>query len=162
MPPAWLPFLNVVATISASLTGLLFIGISVSLAKLLEHEYLPGIALQAVLLLALQLATALCGIAPVTTTSVRFASGIAGCTAAAAIIVAVIQTRSWRHVTPEFRRAVAGLAVLTDVTLVFQITIAIALLLTGWTALALLLPAMLLTLCVALINAWLVLVEVHR
>lgn len=158
---SWQPFFAAEASASASLAGLVFVGVSVSLRKILDTRHLPGRALEAIALLALTLCVSPSALAP------QNAAGLLGLEIAAyaigtAALILPLQVKDMPHVGLEYRRWVRGLNSVSRIALAGHLALAVALGVFGWGALPIALPAALLCFLLALANAWIVLVEIHR
>jgi modulator of FtsH protease len=159
----WGPFFAAQVGASAALAGLVFVGVSISLAAVLKYPHLPGRVLEAIAVLAGVLVISSLALVPEPTRALGaevFVVGLAGW-----LMGDVVQVRWWR-LTPVEYRAKPGrwmLAVLGQAaTLPFPV--AGALLLAGATeaGLGVVVAGVISSYLVALINAWVLLVEVHR
>ena len=143
------------------LTGLIFIGVSISLSKILASPRLPNRALQALVLL----------LAPLVICSLLLVPGLPLVVYGVMVLgvgllvwtaVTLLDLRSLRHAEIQFRRFLIGNFVMNQVTVLPYIIAGIALLTSGIHGLYWVVPGVLFSLIKALLDAWVLLIEVHR
>ncbi len=158
---AWDNFFVAEAGAAAALAGLLFVGVSLNMAKIVAAPALPGRALQALILLLAILIVASLLLVPGLSAAV---TGLTLLAVGAVVLASAVRTSagSLRHVEAAYRRSHAaetGAVVLA--TALYPATGAALLL--GWPpALHLLVPAFLGSFVIAMADAWVLLVEVNR
>jgi hypothetical protein len=160
--PAWSNFFVTAAGASAALVGLLFVAVSINLATILEHEWLPARAALVVIILVDALVCGLIGLVPglpIRTSGFGFL--VTGLVASA--FTAFVQTRARAranyNVSP-------GLAVLQVVAVQFgplAFALAGASLVWGLRGgLYWVVPGMLFTFVGAMFVSWVLLIEIRR
>lgn len=157
----WSDLFVATAGASATLAGLLFVGLSINLDKLVE---MSGVILRAAASLALL--TAMLGLSIlllIPDQTVRNAGiEVLGVAIASAGIVGILSVRSVRHTHPQYRGnaiALSGLRLFALLPLAVSGAMMIAEHPNGTD---LLVPAMLMTFIVTIVDAWVILVEIVR
>lgn len=157
----WANFMLAEVGAAAVLTGLIFIGVSISLSKILASPRLPNRALQALALL----------LAPLVVCSLLLVPGVPlggygvmvlGVGFLVWIAVMLLDLHSLRHAEMQFRRVLIGNVVMNQVTVLPYIIAGIVLLTSGSQGLYWIVPGVIFSLIKALLDAWVLLVEVHR
>jgi hypothetical protein len=159
--PAWAGFGTVVATVAATLTGLLFVAVSINLQRILQYPNLPGRAVQTLVMFGIPLVFSIFLLVPGQHPAV-----LAGEFIGTGIIVGagllVIDHRSGRA-EQETRRSWLLSRIFPS------ITICLCLIIAGCTLLAQaggglywLVPAALIAVMAGLSNAWVLLIEILR
>jgi modulator of FtsH protease len=157
----WSDLFVATAGASATLAGLLFVGLSINLDKLVN---LPGVLLRAAASLALL--TSMLGLSIlllIPDQSVRNAGiEVLGVAIASACIVGILSLRSIRDTPPQYRgnaMALSGLRVFALAPLAASGALMIA---NHPNGTDLLVPGMLMTFIVTIVDAWVILVEIAR
>jgi modulator of FtsH protease len=157
----WSDLFVATAGASATLAGLLFVGLSINLDKLVN---LPGVLLRAAASLALL--TSMLGLSIlllIPDQSVRNAGiEVLGVAIASACIVGILSLRSIRDTPPHYRgnaMALSGLRVFALAPLAASGALMIA---NHPNGTDLLVPGMLMTFIVTIVDAWVILVEIAR
>jgi modulator of FtsH protease len=157
----WSDLFVATAGASATLAGLLFVGLSINLDKLVN---LPGVLLRAAASLALL--TSMLGLSIlllIPDQSVRNAGiEVLGVAIASACIVGILSLRSIRDTPPQYRgnaMALSGLRVFALAPLAVSGALMIA---NHPNGTDLLVPGMLMTFIVTIVDAWVILVEIAR
>jgi modulator of FtsH protease len=157
----WSDLFVATAGASATLAGLLFVGLSINLDKLVN---LPGVLLRAAASLALL--TSMLGLSIlllIPDQSVRNAGiEVLGVAIASACIVGILSLRSIRDTPPQYRgnaMALSGLRVFALAPLAASGALMIA---NHPNGTDLLVPGMLMTFIVTIVDAWVILVEIVR
>ncbi len=157
----WSDLFVATAGASATLAGLLFVGLSINLDKLVK---MSGVLLRAAASLALL--TAMLGLSIlllIPDQTVRNAGiEVLGVAIASAGIVGILSVRSVRHTHPQYRGnaiALSGLRLFALLPLAVSGAMMIAEHPNGTD---LLVPAMLMTFIVTIVDAWVILVEIVR
>ena len=162
----WHDFLLAAAGAAAVLVGLVFIGLSINLEMIISHPTygLTGRALEAlVLLMAVLIATILLlvpGQGMVIAGVEVLAVGVADWVAVLAIQLRHL--RNWQSLEPNFRRNFLGRVVTSQVAALTFVSAGVAVVSWGVSGLYLLVAAVILSFVVAVGNAWVLLVEIHR
>ena len=146
---------------SATLAGLVFVGISINLTKIIASGYLPNRAQEALLVLLLNLILSSLFLVPGQTgLSLGVEMLVAGLAAMAGVIPAA--PRSLRRIDAEFRRTRSPPRCMGQVS-VISIWVAGGVMV-GFGAVGVywLVPGLLLGYVVALANAWVLIVEINR
>jgi modulator of FtsH protease len=146
---------------SAALAGLLFVAISINLARILQGAGLPGRAGEAIVLLVAVLVTSSLGLVPGQSRTVLgvelLAAGLVVWTLLSTIHVLAV--RGGVGPSPGAR---AGRIVLAQAAILPLLAAGVSLLLGAGGGLYWLVPGVLLCLVVAVLNAWVLLIEILR
>jgi len=156
----WENFFVAEAGASAALLGLLFVAVSINLAKVLELVQLPGRAIEALLELFAVLLVATCGLVPGQSTQLL---GVE-------ILVVGLVASFWPLVlqlrTPKVPGAPLSWTlihvVLAQLSALPVIAAGVSLLVGRGGGLYWIVPGVVLALASALVNGWVLLVEIHR
>ena len=158
---AWAGFFQVQAGASASLLGLVFVGLSVSFAKIIESPHLPNRALEALVVLGLNLIVAMALLIPGPTVP-----QLGGVTLVLVLLVwvgvSILHVASLRCVEIEHRHHAITSAIMGQIVLALWIAGAVLVLTRGTAGLYVLAPALMLGYVLALFHAWVLLVEINR
>jgi modulator of FtsH protease len=157
----WESFFIAEVGASAALAGLVFVGVSISLAKILAYPSLPGRALESlvVLLLVLVLSSLLL-IPEQSFTAVGLEIlfvGLAGWL----IMIALHVTRA-RLVEPEYRRRTITTILLGEIAVIPLVIAGIVTLARGESGLYWVVAGVILCFLDAMTNAWVLLIEINR
>ncbi|HEV7384706.1 MAG TPA: hypothetical protein VGN89_07485 [Phenylobacterium sp.] len=159
--PGWENFFMAQVGASASLAGLVFVGVSLNLTKIMSSGHLPNRAQEALLALLLNLMLSSLFLVPgQTALSLGVEVLIAGLLAWLGVIV--LHVDSFRRMDPAFRRRSTTAAVLGQVLSISVWVAGGVLLLRGPVGVYWLVPGLLLSYLIALANAWVLTVEIHR
>lgn len=156
----WADFFVAVAGASAALAGLIFVGVSISLSKILEFPKLADRGLESLVLLMNILLTASLGLVPQTVHGLGIEVTAFG---AITWLIVCFLDRSMIHATDRqwkvhYRRNMAY----NQIAILPYIAGGIALLVQGPVGIYWLLPGILGSFIKALMDAWVLLVEIHR
>ena len=145
---------------SAALAGLLFVGISINMTKILKYSVPVNIALQALILLGTILVVSSFSLVP--DQSVMFL-GVETLIAGASVWVGVtiLSIRNLRT-QKEYRRGQINQALLVQIAALSYLAAGIVMITLGSEGVNLLVPAVVVSFVVALMDAWLLLVEINR
>jgi modulator of FtsH protease len=145
----------------ASLTGLIFVGISINLTRILAEPMLPHRALQAVLVLGLPLMASILVLVP--SQPIAFLGGellVLG--AIVEVVSATFQLRARGTIPKRMRRPyIAGLYV-SQLAIIPYVIAGASLLLRAGGGLYWLVPGVIFSIASALIGAWVLLIEIAR
>ncbi|WP_394763701.1 hypothetical protein [Phenylobacterium sp.] len=159
--PGWDNFFVAQVGASAALAGLVFVGISINLTKIIASGYLPNRAQEALLVLMLTLILSSLFLIPgQTTTSLGIEVIVGGLLAWIAVVYLHID--SFRRMEPDFRGRALTAAILGQVSALSIWIAGAVLLVAGPVGLYWLVPGLLLSYVVALANAWVLIVEINR
>ncbi|HVZ73061.1 MAG TPA: hypothetical protein VHJ20_11850 [Polyangia bacterium] len=156
----WANFFVAEAGASAALTGLLFVAVSINLAKILQYPQLPGRAAESLILLAGVLAASTLGLVPGQS---RVALG-AELTAVASLVwlaPMAIQARSG-HVAGAPLNWILTRVATHQLAALPSVGAAVSVLVGAGGGLYWLVPATLLSFAGSIVNAWVLLVEIQR
>lgn len=146
---AWAIFFFAEAGASVALAGLIFVGVSLNLTRILAASQLPNRALQAVIFLGTILVVSSLMLAP---DQPLIGIEITGIAIALWIFSTILDIRSWRQGDPRFRRVVINSLAVDQMVVLIQ----------GINGLYWLVPAILYSFAKAMLDAWVLLVEINR
>jgi len=158
---AWAGFFQTQAGASASLLGLVFVGLSISFTRIIASRYLPNRALEAFLALGVNLMVATLGLVP-TQSERAFAVEVMVLAAALWVSVSLLHRHTHRNVEDAVRRRAYIATSLGQLNGLAWTIGALALLIAGPSGTGFLVPAFLLSYALAMLNAWVLLVEINR
>jgi modulator of FtsH protease len=158
---AWAGFFQVQAGASASLLGLVFVGLSVSFAKIIESPHLPNRALEALVVLGLNLIAAMVLLIPGLTVP-QLGAAILGLALLVWLGVSALHVANLRTVEVEHRHHAVISAIIGQMVLVSWIAAGALVMIRGGAGLYLLAPTLMLGYVLALFHAWVLLVEINR
>jgi hypothetical protein len=159
--PGWDSFFVAQVGASAALAGLVFVGVSINLTKIMSSGHLPNRAQEALLVLLLNLLLSSLFLVPGQT---AHSLGVEVLVSGLLVWFAVVylQLDSFRRMDPAFRRRSLTAALLGQI-LSISIWVAGAVLLwQGPAGVYWLVPGLLLSYLVALAHAWVLTVEINR
>ena len=157
----WANFFVAVAGAAAALTGLIFVSVSISLAKILEFPRISILVLESLSLFVAVLAVALLGLVPGQSVQ-QLGLEVLVIFLALAALLAWLGRRQLRTVPPQFRGQQRRYVAFSYAVLLV-LGVAAGCLLAGSAAGCYwLVPAILLAFGKGLLDAWVVLLEVHR
>lgn len=157
----WNDFWMAVAASAATLTGLIFIGVSISLKELLANPQLPARAIQSLVLLMTVLVVSTLNLIP------KQPSILIGIEVLiAGIIVWFFTLRTDLKILPktegENRRYVRQNILLTQLAIIPYIVAGIVICIIGKDGIYWIIPGILLCFTKAILDAWVLLVEIYR
>ena len=161
MLPAWESFFTSEVGASAALAGLIFVGLSINISKILSYPRLPGRAIQSLVLLAAILVVSLLALVP-GDTLLWFGTEVAVVGLAVWVILLRYDLVNYGATGSEYRRSYLVTAVLNQCCGVLYVLGGVAIVGYGETGAELLVPATMLSFLKALIDAWVLLVEINR
>ena len=146
---------------SAALTGLIFVGVSINLKKILSAPRLPERALEALLMLSTVLVVSslllIPGLTLVATGAVVMVVGLG-----AWVMTIVLDVRTSHNTKAQFRRLFTIQVMLNQITLLPYIAAGIVILSGSLNGLYCLVAGVMLSFINALADAWVLLVEINR
>ena len=155
----WHDYFAAMAGCAATLTGLLFVGVSIGLKTILEYPMLPSVAQRSLLLLVtILLVAGFCLLPgqPLTLVGVELLSmGLLSWG-----VITWLSVRTWRHTPPEYKSVNAVL--LTQLATLPYLVAGGWLLLGGLGGLYWVAAAVAFSFCQASVDAWVLLIEIHR
>jgi hypothetical protein len=159
--PPWDNFFVAQVGASAALAGLLFVGLSINMARILQYAILLDRALQALTLLVAILVIASLELVPGASpldlgVEVLVAAGAAGAA------ISVLTARVLRHIDRRWRRPVLWELALTEGCVATYLAGGAVLIAAGAVGVDLLVPAILASYLSAILTAWVLLVEINR
>jgi modulator of FtsH protease len=158
---AWSNFLIAEVGASAALTGLIFVGVSINLAKILSIAMLPDRALEALSLLLSALVVSSMLLVPGQSTTV-VGLEVLGFGSCLWIALSALHIRIVRNVLPEHRTANLIMVTLSQIAVIAYVVSGALILSVGLVGMYLLVPAILLSIVKANLDAWVLLVEINR
>jgi modulator of FtsH protease len=160
VPAEWKDFLVAATSAAAALSGLLFVGLSINLARIMEGRGLPDRAAETLILLSATLVAALSGLVPEPRRVTAFIW--LGVGAATWMIVTRLHVRALRHHLYAEPSHVWWRIGLTQVAVLPLLIGPLSFLAERGGGLHWLAPALIFPLVISLINAWVLLVEILR
>jgi hypothetical protein len=157
----WVNFFFAEVGASAALAGLIFVGVSINLTKILSVPILPNLALQALIFLGTILVLSSLALVPDQSLTV-IGLEVLGIAVTLWIISTVVDVRSWQKSAHEYHGRVFGNFVLDQLVVLPYIIGGITVLAQGVSGFYWLVPAILFSFIKAMINAWVLLVEINR
>jgi modulator of FtsH protease len=160
-PGNWAALFGAEISASAALTGLIFVAVSINLARILEFAALPPRVLKAVLMLVFVLIVSTLVLVP---GQPHWALGIELIVLGLGIwlSIALIDLQAWRITDPEYRRLIVAMITLTALAGATTIVSGATLIAMQGGGLYWLVPAILIAFSAALIDAWVLLIEIVR
>lgn len=158
---AWANFFVAEAGASAALAGLIFVGVSLNLTKILAGMALPNRALEAlILLLTILIVSSLMLVPGQPISAVGVEILLVGLILW--VILLYFDVRSVRSSEPEFRRVIIFSMMIDQVTALPYVIAGVVTLIQGEGGLYWLVPALLMSFIKAIMDAWILLVEINR
>lgn len=157
----WNTFFAAQLGASAALAGLIFVGISINMKKILEFPLLVNMALQSLVLLGTILVVSSFSLVP--DQSVVFLGVeilIVGTSVWAALTSLII--RNLRVVEKQYKLGQIGRSLLNQIAALSYVAAGIVTVTMGFDGINLLVPAMVISFVIALMDAWVLLVEINR
>ena len=157
----WENFLLAEVGASAALAGLIFVGVSINLTKILSLPALPSRAFEALLMLLTVLVVCSLLLIPGQSLNVIgieiLVSGIA-----IWMTITLSDVSIWRKTSTQYRGLYLRLIVINQMALLSYIITGVTVLSNGVSGLYWLAPAVILSMIMAIFNAWVLLVEINR
>lgn len=157
----WESFLLAEVGASAALAGLIFVGMSINLRRILSLPNLPARGLEALVVLVTVLVVSSLLLVPGQPLTVQgielLAVGLA-----AWIIVVLLDRDIWRKTKAKYRKTYRFLILLNQFTVLPYIIAGITILVWGETGMYWLVPSVISSFIKALADAWVLLVEINR
>jgi len=157
----WENFLMAEVGASAALAGLIFVGVSLNLAKILSHPTLPSRAFEALLLLVAVLVVCSMLLVPGQPANV-VGIELTAVGAAAWVTISLFDMNIWRKTEPQYRPLYARLIIINQITLIPYVVSGIVLLTSGSTGFYWMAFSVIASFLMAVLDAWVLLVEINR
>lgn len=162
----WHDFFLAQAGAAGVLTGLVFVGVSINLEKIISdpNSGLPGRAAEALILLVAVLTTSILLLVPGQGTTLIGAELLALGLAAWGGVLAIqsLRLRAWRTMSPDLREPFVLRVVLGQIATIPLVIAGIAVLAGGLVGLYWLVAGTIFSILVALFESWVLLVEINR
>jgi hypothetical protein len=155
----WTVFLSVAAGVAATLTGLIFVAISINLSRILEYQGLSDRAAESILQLVAAIVIPLIALVP-GGSLVWFGSELT----IGGVILWIFQTRLLRgslSITDRRRRPIISILLAQIASMLFVVA-GIAIWSRSFGGLYWLVPALIVSMSIGVSNAWVLLVEILR
>ncbi len=159
--PVWDDFFEAQVGASAALAGLLFVGISINMPKIVAEPSLPDRALQALTLLVAILLISTVLLVP-GQAQVLLGFEVVGIGGAVLALGLHLSTRSLKWVKEPYRRWHVGETAIVAVATALYPVAGIVMIVVGTEGNYLLVPAFLVSFVVAILDSWVLLVEINR
>lgn len=157
----WANFFSAMAESAATLTGLIFVGASINLPKILSIPALPDRALESLILLLNILIISGQSLTP-DETPLALGIRIASISAIVWFIMIYLDSRIWRKSEPHLRRYSLLNMIFSQLAILPFLVAGILMLFQGYSAIYWLVPGIMFSFVKAVIDAWVLLVEIHR
>jgi hypothetical protein len=158
---AWQSFFAAEVGGSAALLGLLFVSISINIAKIAPHRSLPNRAFAALLVLLVVLIVSSLMLAPGQPEGLLGAEILIVALIAWAVVLH-IDVGAWRNSEAQYRRRLIALIAINQTALFFYAVAGVVTIAIGAAGAYFLLPAIVLSFIKAALDAWVLLVEINR
>ena len=157
----WESFLIAEVGASAALTGLIFVGVSINLKRVLSFPKLPSRALGALLLFATVLIVSSLLLVPGQS---LLAAGVELAVIGAAVwlTITLMDISYWRNTKAKYRGTLLPLEVINQIALLSYVAAGVLLLLGKPYGMYLVISAFLLSMVKGLLDSWVLLVEINR
>jgi len=158
---AWSAFFQVQAGASAALLGLVFVSLSINADRIIASRHLPNRALEALVILFLNLAFSSLCLVPGQDQRMPAIETL-GLVATVWVIISVLHHHNLRTIEPEFRPHAWVNTVVGQLVALSWFLGGLALWFQGEAGVGWLVPSIMLSYALALLNAWVLLVEINR
>ena len=149
------------AAAAATLTGLIFVGVSINLAKILSMPSLPDRALESLILLLTILVVSALALVPAQSPPVIGIEFLSIGFVTWAIIL-YLDIRIWHNTEKRFKRHSRQNILFSQLAILPYIIAGIIILCQGYSGFYWLIPGILISFIKSIIDAWVLLVEIHR
>ena len=157
----WANFFGATASAAGALVGLIFVGISLNYAKILQSKHLPNRAQEALLLLAINLVLASLLLVPRQPLD-AIGYEVLGVGILAWTLITRLHVEIYRLIDPAFRNSAAAYATLGQLAVLPVPVAGIMIRFEGQVGLYFLVPGILLSYVVAILNVWILTIEISR
>lgn len=161
MLAGWDNFFTAEAGASAALAGLIFVGLSINIAKIISIPRLPRRAIQALMVLLMVLVVSLLLLIP-DQSIVEAGSEVLLIWIVGWAINTRVDILNFRETEKQYRGQYYQIVFLDQLSLAFYLLSGLVFLLIGETGVYLLVPATILSIALSMMNAWVLLVEINR
>jgi modulator of FtsH protease len=157
----WHDFFIAVAGASATLTGLIFVGISLGLQRILSNPHLPNRAMQSLILLMSILMVSLVNLIP---SQSLFEIGVEICVVGVAAIILSLRAdiKAFPNTPHEFKRYVIQNIIFTQVAVWPSIIGGLAICLVGFSGFYIVALGIIICFVKAVFDAWVLVIEIYR
>ena len=157
----WSSFFSAIVSASATLTGLIFVGVSISLNRVLSIPVMPTRALNALaLLVGVLLASILCLIPFQKVFMLGIELFILG--VAIWVLTFFLGKDSLKKIDEEYKKMGVLDFITTQLSVIFYPVSGIIILFTDLTGIYWLIPGIVISIIKAILDAWVLLIEIHR
>jgi hypothetical protein len=157
----WANFFLAEAGASAALTGLIFVGVSINLTKIIASPGLPGRALEALLVLLTVLIMSSLMLVPGQSSTLA-GMEVLGVGVIVWIANTYLQVDIWRQMDAQYHRRFIQQIVVNQVATLLLVVSGVLVLTLGASGLYWLVPAFILCILGAFLEAWVLLIEINR
>jgi hypothetical protein len=157
----WSAFFSAMAESAATLTGLIFVGVSISLKSILEAPQLPGRALESLILLLTILLVSALYLVP-GQTSYHIGIEVLILSAITWVITLIIDINILRKTDAEYKKHSWMNMLFTQLSVLPYLLGGVIMLCQGYAGIYWMIPGMLFSFIKAVMDAWVLLVEIHR
>jgi modulator of FtsH protease len=157
----WSYFLQAEVGASAALVGLIFVGVSINLTKILSIPVLPDRALEAMLLLLSSLIFSSLLLVP-HQPRLAIGSEVLGLGVLLWLAIVKVNHRILKNVELEYRKTSIGLVAMSQIAVLSYVAGGVVILSVGFVGMYFLVVAILLSIVKANLDAWVLLVEINR
>ena len=158
---AWSAFFQVQAGASAALLGLVFVSLSINSTRIIASKHLPNRALEAMVILFLNLAFSSICLVPGQAERMPAIETL-GLVGAVWLILSLLHHHTMRHIEYDFTHRAWFNMIVGQVVALSWFLGGLALWFQGEAGVGWLVPSIMLSYVLALLNAWVLLVEINR
>jgi hypothetical protein len=158
---AWSAFFQVQAGASATLLGLVFVSLTINSTRIIASKHLPNRALEALVILFLNLAFSSLCLVPGQAARMPAIETLA-LVGLVWVVVSVLHHHTIRNIEPEYRGHAWVNAIVGQFVALSWFLGGVALWFQGEAGVGWLVPSIMLSYALALLNAWVLLVEINR
>jgi hypothetical protein len=146
---------------SAALAGLLFVGISINMTKILKYPMLVYMALQSLILLGTILVVSSFSLVP-DQSMMFWGVELVIVGASVCAIMTILNVRNLRTVEKQYKRGQVLWSILSEIAVLSYVAAGLVMIALGSVGVNLVVPAVVVSFVIALAHAWVLLVEINR